>query len=108
MSWNGLKDNGIKDLSEALGTPDNAIRELELSGNQIGNGGVLCLCCAIGRHKAMAALALDKNYFDDASSEAILDLIEKNQGLKYLKLSETNLKIKNIQQIKLILRNRRN
>ena len=88
LSYNQLKDEGVRMLSEVLALNTCVIRDLDLSSNQITDKGAKCLAKMLTTNKRLKILALNYN---DITNDGLISLAHalddhKNNQLKQLRL----------------------
>ncbi|XP_078087631.1 NACHT, LRR and PYD domains-containing protein 3-like [Mustelus asterias] len=75
LSYNKLRDSGIKLLSEALRNPKCIIQDLRLDENALTDACAEVLASALTTNRSLMVLSLESNFFTDVSVPALRRLI---------------------------------
>lgn len=87
LGSNHIKEKGLEDLSEWLNEPECPIQELALSGNKINNEGIKILSETLGTNKSLKMLDLSKNEFNDHGFNSFALEVCNNHTLLFLDIS---------------------
>lgn len=105
LSSNGITDEGIRYLTQLLEDPNNNVKHLWLSYNEITATGIQLLAAAITHNNAkLELLSLIENPFGDECADTLADMLQRNRSLKSLDISKTTLSLRSKARLKLITR----
>lgn len=91
LGWNGLGDEGMAALGEALAI-NTGLVELTLSSNSISGKGHVALAEGIKANTSLASVDLDHNNIGSGESgEAIREIVDSNKGLVAMGLNSCNI-----------------
>ena len=97
LSYNKVDDEGAESLSVML-RENSSLKELNLCGNQIGPGGCAALCAALssegGGGGGILFMDLSCNPLEDDGGRAVAEMLECNDTLQLLNLSDTELSMR--------------
>ena len=67
-----------------------ALAHLLLAGNSITSVGATTLCAGAALNSSLASVHLDHNDLRETGLRAVLHCLEKNQGIAYMRVDNTN------------------
>src|SRR3989338_3138919 len=86
LSFNEIKGNGAKILSEYLSLPAATIVELNLKHNKLGSAGASHLCSALKTNSNLLCLNLNSNGISEKGTRKLAKVLAVNHTLQHLDL----------------------